>query len=112
MSPSGAFENIGTVLMHSMPAATTTSLTPDMIDWAAKWMACWDEPHCRSTVVPGTLTGQPAASTTVRGRADPGARRQGGQRLARQFGRVPAGQRPAPLAGRRADGIHDYRVVH
>ena len=28
-------------------------------------MACCDDPHCRSTVVPGTLTGHPAARTAV-----------------------------------------------
>ena len=36
----------------------------DMI--AAKWTACWDEPHCRSTVTPGTASGRPAASHAVR----------------------------------------------
>ena len=37
-----------------------------MTPWAAKWAACWLEPHCRSTVVPGTVSGQPAASTALR----------------------------------------------
>ena len=37
-----------------------------MTPWAAKWAACWDEPHWRSTVVPGTVSGQPAASTALR----------------------------------------------
>ena len=33
---------------------------------AAKATACWDEPHCRSIVVPGTDSGQPAASGALR----------------------------------------------
>ena len=37
-----------------------------MTPWAAKWAACWLEPHWRSIVVPGTLSGQPAASTALR----------------------------------------------
>ena len=28
-----------------------------MTPWAAKWAACWDEPHWRSTVVAGTALG-------------------------------------------------------
>ena len=37
-----------------------------MTPWAAKWMACWDDPHWRSTVVAGTDSGKPAASTALR----------------------------------------------
>jgi hypothetical protein len=33
---------------------------------AAKCRACWDEPHCRSTVTPGTDSGSPAESHAVR----------------------------------------------
>ena len=33
---------------------------------AAKCTACCDEPHCRSTVVPGTSSGKPATSQQVR----------------------------------------------
>ena len=33
---------------------------------AAKCTACWDEPHWRSTVTPGTDSGQPAPSTALR----------------------------------------------
>src|SRR5207245_10738806 len=32
----------------------------------AKWTACWADPHCRSTVVPGTESGNPAASAALR----------------------------------------------
>jgi hypothetical protein len=57
---------IGTWLITSTPAATTTSAAPAMTAWAAKWAACWDEPHWRSTVVAGTASGQPAARTALR----------------------------------------------
>ena len=33
---------------------------------AAKCTACWEEPHCRSMVTPGTSSGSPAASQHVR----------------------------------------------
>ncbi len=37
-----------------------------MTPWAAKWADCCDEPHWRSMVVAGTVSGQPAASTAER----------------------------------------------
>ena len=40
--------------------ATTRSYAPDRTPWAAKCTACWEEPHCRSTVVAGTVSGNPA----------------------------------------------------
>src|SRR5829696_1852059 len=52
--------------MDWTPPATTTSAVPDMTAWAAKCTACWPEPHWRSTVVPGTSSGRPAASQQVR----------------------------------------------
>ncbi len=55
-------EPIVTMLMLSTPAATTRSCVPDMTAWAAKWTACWEDPHCRSMVTPGTLSGRPADS--------------------------------------------------
>src|SRR5580698_9236211 len=51
--------------MFCTPPATTTSAVPDMTAWAAKCTACCEEPHCRSTVVPGTWSGSPAASQAV-----------------------------------------------
>src|SRR5271166_640364 len=42
-------EPMVTMLMLSTPAATTRSCVPDITAWAAKWTACWDDPHCRST---------------------------------------------------------------
>ena len=53
-------------LMFCTPPATMTSDVPDRTACAAKWIACCDEPHCRSTVVPGTSSGRPAASHAVR----------------------------------------------
>ena len=59
-------EPIGTMLMLSTPAATTRSWVPDSTPCAAKCTACWDEPHCRSMVTPGTLSGRPADSQALR----------------------------------------------
>ena len=53
---------MGTTLMLSTPAATTRSWVPDSTAWAAKWTACWEEPHWRSMVTPGTCSGRPADS--------------------------------------------------
>src|SRR5215831_6325513 len=57
---------MGIWLMFCTPPATTRSAVPLSTAWAAKWAACWDEPHCRSTVTPGTASGRPAASHAVR----------------------------------------------
>ena len=59
-------EPIGTMLMFCTPPATTRSAVPLSTACAAKCTACWDEPHCRSTVTPGTASGRPAASQAVR----------------------------------------------
>jgi hypothetical protein len=59
-------ELMGMRLMFCTPPATMTSEVPDRTPWAAKWMACWEDPHWRSTVVPGTSSGSPAASQQVR----------------------------------------------
>ena len=52
--------------MFCTPPATTRSAVPLSTACAAKCTACWDEPHCRSTVTPGTASGSPAASHAVR----------------------------------------------
>src|ERR1700722_3551204 len=52
--------------MTSMPPAITRSMSPERTACAAKCTACCDEPHCRSTVVPGTDSGSPAESAAVR----------------------------------------------
>src|SRR5262245_11876876 len=53
-------------LIDSTPHATTTSYTPAITPGAAKWAACWLEPHCRSMVAAGTASGKPAAMTALR----------------------------------------------
>jgi hypothetical protein len=57
---------IGTRLIDSTPAAITTSYAPAITPCAAKCSACWLDPHCRSTVVPQTVSGKPAASAALR----------------------------------------------
>ncbi len=52
--------------MFSTPAATTRSRWPAWIAEAAFIAACIDEPHCRSTVVAQTVSGQPAISDATR----------------------------------------------
>src|SRR5436190_12522145 len=52
--------------MLSMPAAITTSYAPAITPCATKCAACCDEPHCRSTLVAGTLHGSPAATHALR----------------------------------------------
>ena len=52
--------------MCSTPAATTRSRCPAWIADAPLKAACSDEPHCRSTVVAQTVSGQPATSTAPR----------------------------------------------
>jgi hypothetical protein len=57
---------IGTLVIDSTPPAIVMSQTPDWMRLAAKWIACWLEPHCRSTVVAGVVNGKPAASHALR----------------------------------------------
>ena len=57
---------IGIALMFCRPPATTRSCVPDITPWAAKCTACWEEPHWRSMVTPGTWSGSPATSHAVR----------------------------------------------
>ena len=52
--------------MDSTPAPMAMSIAPESTAWAAKWTACWAEPHWRSTVVPGTVSGNPAARAALR----------------------------------------------
>jgi hypothetical protein len=54
------------LMVCTPPATTTTSCVPLMTAWAAKWIACCDDPHIRSIVTPGTVSGNPAASQQVR----------------------------------------------
>lgn len=104
-----------------------------MTAWAAKCTACWDEPHWRSTVTPGTSSGRPAASHAVRamsaglrpdgveaaeddvvdgGRVDPGAGDEGLQHMGAEVRRVD-GREPAPSAPHGcADRFDDVGLGH
>src|SRR5580692_8252544 len=64
--PPARVEPSGTRLITSTPPATTTSIAPDLTACTANSNACWLEPQARLTVVPGTDSGQPAASTAYR----------------------------------------------
>src|SRR4051794_37634366 len=59
-------EPMGTRLIDSTPPATTTSYWPAIRPAAAKCTDCCEEPHCRSTVTPVTVSGQPAVGAAVR----------------------------------------------
>ena len=115
---------IGTRLITSTPPATTRSLDAASTACAAKWTACCDEPHCRSSVVPGTALRQPGrehgdagdvrrlrrrpgstqpriTSSTSR-RVDAGALQQRREERAR---RGPPGGRPTSPPLRRPTGV-------
>ena len=57
---------MGIRLIASTPQATATSTTPPATNAVARLVACWDEPHCVSTVVAATVIGRPAVSHAVR----------------------------------------------
>src|SRR6056297_1329821 len=57
------FTRMGTQLIISTPPARARSQAPAMIPWAAKSTACCAEPHLRSRVTAGTVSGKPAART-------------------------------------------------
>src|ERR1041385_3184304 len=63
---SAADAPIGTRVMLSMPMAMTASMLPDITACAAKCSDCCDEPHWRSTLVPGTCSGRRDAITALR----------------------------------------------
>ena len=65
-SAPAALEPSGTRLIDSTPQAMTMSACPASTACAANVAACWLDPHCRSMVVPGTVSGNPAASTALR----------------------------------------------
>ncbi len=125
------FDPIGTRDIISTPAETTTSSCPAQTAAAALKFDCMDEPHWRSTLVPHTVSGQPATSGAMRPMFQPcspicvtqpictsstsaGSR---SWRSTRPFSTWPgelvaagAGQDAVPLADRRADGVDDERV--
>ena len=121
------------MLMFCTPPATTRSAVPLSTAWAAKCTACWDEPHCRSTVTPGTASGRPAASQAVRAMSPAcgptvstqpkttsstasgsvlRAGEQGGDDVRAEIGRVRGGQAAAAAADRGAHGVDDEGLGH
>ena len=126
-------EAIGTALMFCTPPATTRSAVPDMTACAAKCTACCEEPHCRSTVTPGTSSGRPAASQQVRAMlpacgpivstqpkitsstaagSTPERSHQRAQHVRAEVGRVDAGKRAAAPADRGAQGVYQVCDGH
>jgi hypothetical protein len=57
---------IGTLVMTSTPQASATSTAPAPTREAARFVACWLDPHWVSTVVAATDSGRPAVSQAVR----------------------------------------------
>ena len=124
---------IGIALMFWTPPATTKSAVPERTAWAAKWTACCDDPHCRSTVVPGTSSGSPAASQDVRamlpacgadrvdaaedhvvhgGGIDAGPMHQTVEYVGAEIGRMNA-REPSPAPSDRCTyGVNDVRLGH
>ena len=118
---------IGTRLMFSTPAAITTSYAPAITPCAAKWGACWDEPHCRSTVVPtglGEAGGKRGVAADVHGlvadlhdaahdhvlderRVDPGALDERVKRVRGQIDGVGVLELAVAPPERGADGVDD-----
>ena len=124
---------IGTRVMLSTPAAMTTSWVPLITACAAKWSACCDEPHWRSMVTAGTLSGSDEASTMLRpmwklcsptwltqptmtssiaAGSMPERADEGVEYLRAHVGRMPAAQRAAALAARGAQRFDDIGFGH
>ena len=64
--PPRAFDDIGERVIDSTPHAIPMSYAPAITPCATKCAACCDDPHCRSTLVAGTLHGRPAATHALR----------------------------------------------
>ena len=60
------FDPIGMRDIDSTPQPTAASTTPAATSDVAMFVACWDEPHCESTVVAAVSSGRPAVSQAVR----------------------------------------------
>ncbi len=119
---------IGMRLIDSTPQASATSTTPAATSDAARFVACWLEPHCVSMVVAGVDWGRPAASHAVRGDVealladladasaddladlggiDPRALHDRRLHDAQQLGGMDSGEAAASATDRRADGVDD-----
>ena len=116
--------------IDSTPPATTRSWAPLATPIAATVIACWPEPQKRFSVMPGTVSGQPASSSASRamsspwspgedavagdhvvdlGGVEPGRDAQRPQALGEQLLRMDAVQRAVgtALASRRAHDVED-----
>ena len=119
---------IGTRVMTSTPAAMTMSLAPAMTAWAAKWAACWEEPHWRSIGGAddrlGEAGGQGGVAAHVEalladlhdaahdhvldeGGIEVGAGDERPEGLGGEVNRVPVLQLAVPAAHGRPDGVDD-----
>ena len=104
-----------------------------MTPWAAKWAACWLDPHWRSTVVPGNGLRPAGCEHCVAGDVDrllPDLHHaahhhvvdetgidvvaidEGFQRLGGEIHRMPVAELAVALAQRRAHGVDDHRSSH
>ena len=126
--PPRAFDDIGARVIDSTPHAIAMSYAPAITPCATKCAACCDEPHCRSTLVAGTLHGSPAATHALRvtlqpcspdwvtqppttSSMTPGSKSlrsmHRAQHEAEQIGGMPAGERALALPERGAGGVDD-----
>ena len=127
--PPRAFDDIGARVIDSTPHAIPMSYAPAITPCATKCAACCDDPHCRSTLVAGTLHGRPRRDPRVAGdvaallarlrdaAADDVVDERGidvvaldhrAQHEPEQIGRVPAGQRTLALAECGARAVDDH----
>ena len=121
--PPRAFDDIGARVIDSTPHAIAMSYAPAITPCATKCAACCDEPHCRSTLVAGTLPRQARRDPRVAGHvaallarlrdapADDVVDQRGievvaldhrAQHEPEQIGGMPAGERALALAERSA----------
>ena len=119
--------------MLSTPAAITMSMVPDITACAAKCSACCDEPHWRSTEVPGTLSGsfeammalramlldcspacitQPMITSSTWAGSAPLTLDQRVQHGGGEIGRMPAGETSSLAAAGGARGGDDIGLGH
>ena len=127
--PPRAFDDIGARVIDSTPHAIPMSYAPAITPCATKCAACCDEPHCRSTLVAGTLHGSPAATHALRVTLQPcspdcvtqppttSSTQRGievvaldhrAQHEPEQIGGMPAGQRALALPESGAGAVDDH----
>jgi hypothetical protein len=92
----------------------TMSIVPLITAWAAKWMDCWEEPHCRSMLVAGTSSGSREEKDHVldQGRVRAGAVQEIVQHGAAEISRMPVLQSAVLTASGRARRRDDVGFRH